>query len=96
MDCFISIPRRTSVRRITVDADDIPPTLPIRACSMSVDYAWVAMQDHDFLLPVRGAVSMQQAKKRPVLNEFEFLNYHRYGSQARLLSDEDLKGLSSH
>ena len=49
------------------------------------------MQDHDFLLPVRGAVSMQQAKKRPVLNEFEFLNYHRYGSQARLLSDEDLK-----
>jgi len=89
-------PATHSVRRISIDADDIPSTIPIRACSMSVDYSWVAMQDHDFLLPVRGAVSMQQAKKRPVLNEFEFLNYHRYGSQAHVLTDDDLKGVSNH
>ncbi len=87
-------PATHSVRRISVDADDIPPALPISACSMSVDYSWVAMQDHDFLLPVRGAVSLQQAKKRPVLNEFEFLNYHRYGSQAHVLTEHELKALS--
>jgi hypothetical protein len=49
------------------------------------------MQDHDFLLPVRGAVSLQETRRHPVLNEFEFHNYHRYGSQFRVLTDADAK-----
>jgi len=83
-----------SVRRIGIDADDIPRELLIRASSISVDYSWISMQDHDFLLPVRGAVSLQEAKRRAVLNEFEFLNYRRYGSQFRVLTDDQLKSLS--
>jgi VWFA-related protein len=83
-----------SVRRVTIDADDIPSSLLIRASSMSVDYAWVNMQDHDFLLPVRGAVSLQETRRHPILNEFEFRNYHRFGSQDRILTDAEVKALS--
>jgi VWFA-related protein len=84
-------PETFSVRRISIDADDIPSTLLIRASSLSIDYAWVPMEGNDFLLPVRGAVSMQLAKSRPVLNEFEFLKYRRFGSQFRVLTDADVK-----
>jgi VWFA-related protein len=88
-------PATRSVRRITIDADDIPNSLLVRASSMSIDYSWVSMQDHDFLLPVRGAVGMQETRRRAVLNEFEFRNYHRFGSQSHLVSDKELKALSN-
>jgi VWFA-related protein len=85
-----------SVRRVSIDADDIPRELLIRASSISVDYSWISMQDHDFLLPVRGAVSLQEARRHPVLNEFEFRNYRRFGSQFRVLTSDELKNLSKN
>lgn len=85
-----------SVRRISVDADDIPHALLIRASSISVDYAWISMQDHDFLLPIRGAVSLQETRRRPVLNEFEFRDYRRFGSQAHVLTSEEVKALGKN
>lgn len=79
-------PATESVRRIQLDADDIPSKLLVRAASISIDYSWVAMQDHDFLLPVRGAVSFWETRRRPVLNEFEFHDYHRFGSETRIIT----------
>jgi hypothetical protein len=87
-------PATRSIRRITIDADDIPSQLLIRACSMSVDYSWISMENHDFLLPVRGAVSLQETKRRPVLNNFEFHDYRRYGSHIRLLTSAELNALA--
>ncbi len=84
-------PATLSVRRISIDADDIPPALLIRASSMSIDYSWVSIQDNEFLLPVRGAVSLQETRRRPVLNEFEFLDYRRFGSQSRVLTANEAK-----
>ena len=89
-------PATLSVRNISIEADDIPAALHVRASSMSIDYSWIAMQDHDFLLPVHGAVSLTEANKRPVLNEFEFHNYHRFGSQSRILTDDKLKDSSKN
>ncbi len=80
-------PATRSVRRISVIADDIPAKLLIRASSISVDYSWISMQNHDFLLPVRGAVMLHETKRRPVLNEFEFRDYRRFGSQVRILAN---------
>ena len=84
-------PATLSVRSIRLDADDIPPALHIRATSFSVDYSWIPMENHDFLLPVRGAVSLAVSRGRPVLNEFEFREYHRFGSQTRILTNDELK-----
>jgi VWFA-related protein len=82
-----------SVRRITIDADDIPEILQVRASSMSVDYSWISINNHDYLLPVRGAVSLREGKHQAVLNEFEFRNYRRFGSQIRILTKEESKNL---
>ena len=87
-------PATRSVRRISVDADDIPPSLRVRASSISVDYSWISMNNHDFLLPVRGAVSLHETRSRPVLNNFELLDYRRFGSQIRILTPEEAKSLS--
>jgi VWFA-related protein len=82
-----------SVRRITIDADDIPEILQVRASSMSVDYSWISINNHDYLLPIRGAVSLREGKHQAVLNEFEFRNYRRFGSQIRILTKEESKNL---
>jgi VWFA-related protein len=82
-----------SVRRITIEADDIPPTLAIRASSISVDYAWISINHHDYLLPVRGAVSLHETKHIPVLNEFQFRDYRRFGSQIRMLNKEESENI---
>jgi VWFA-related protein len=82
-----------SVRRISIDADDIPQALSVRATSISVDYTWVSINNHDFLMPARGAVSLREGKHQAVLNEFEFRNYRRFGSQVRILSTAESKAI---
>jgi VWFA-related protein len=85
-----------SVRRITIDADDIPEILQVRASSMSVDYSWISINKHDYLLPIRGAVSLREGKHQAILNEFEFRNYRRFGSQIRILTKEESKSISQN
>jgi VWFA-related protein len=82
-----------SIRRITVDADNIPEFLAVRATTISVDYSWVTINGHDYLLPARGAVSLREGKHQAVLNEFEFRGYRRFGSQVRILSTAESKDL---
>lgn len=82
-----------SVRRISLDADEIPRGLLISACSLSVDYTWISMGNHDYLLPERGAVGLEETGKRPVLNQFEFRDYRRFGSQVRVLTSAEMKAL---
>jgi VWFA-related protein len=89
-------PATGNVRRVSISADDIPPTLLIRSCSMSVDYARISMQNHDFLLPIHGAVGMHETKRHPVLNEFTFRSYRRFGSQVHILSVDEIKDLSKN
>lgn len=83
-----------SVRRLTITADDIPDNLRVQATSISVDYGWVTINGHDYLLPARGAVSLREGKHQAVLNEFEFRDYRRFGSQIRILSSQESKNLS--
>ncbi|HLJ75973.1 MAG TPA: hypothetical protein VKT75_01095, partial [Acidobacteriaceae bacterium] len=78
-------PATHSIRRISINADDIPEELHVRASSISVDYAWVTINNHDYLMPSRGAVSLREGKRQAVLNAFEFRNYRRFGSQVRIL-----------
>lgn len=85
-----------SIRRISLDADDIPGSLSVRASSISVDYSWVSINGHDYLLPVRGAISLREGRRQAILNEFEFRNYRRFGSQIRILSGEESKSLSKN
>jgi VWFA-related protein len=72
------------VRRITAIADDVPRTLPIFAASMRVDYDYIAINNHDYLLPIGGQVSLRQGRQA-ILNEIEFRNYRRFGSTVKMV-----------
>ena len=74
-----------SVRRITLEADNLPRDFSIHAASIMVDYDYVAVGAHDYLMPVRGTVTLRQGKREAVLNEIEFRNYRRYASKTKVL-----------
>jgi VWFA-related protein len=75
----------SSVRRITLEADNLPRDFSIHAASIMVDYDYVAIGAHDYLMPVRGTVALRQGKREGVLNEIEFRNYRRYASKTKVL-----------
>jgi VWFA-related protein len=72
------------IRRITLEADDLPHDFLIHSASIVVDYDYIAIGTHDYLMPVRGSVSMREGKRQAVLNEMEFRNYRRYGSKVSI------------
>ena len=85
-----------SIRRITIEADDIPANLLVAASSLSVDYGWITINRHDYLMPIRGAVSLREGKHQAVLNEFEFRNYRKFGAQIRVLTKEESKNVEKN
>jgi hypothetical protein len=72
------------VRRITLETDHVPDDFSIHSTAMTVDYDYVAIGAHDYLMPIRGTVSTKQGKRRAVLNEIEFRDYRRYASKTRI------------
>jgi hypothetical protein len=72
------------VRRITLVADGIPATFPIRESTVVVDYDYVAIGDHDHLVPIAAEVRTLQGKRYQIRNEMEFRNYKRYGAQSSI------------
>jgi len=74
------------VRRVTQVVDDVPEKFPIRAGSVSVDYDYVSINDHDYLMPVSAQIMTSQGRRNLSLNEIEFRNFRRFGSNARVLT----------
>ena len=76
------------VRRITLEADDLPRDFSIHATAVTVDYDYIAINNHDYLMPIRGTVALRQGKREAVLNEMDFRDYKRFGSRVRILPSE--------
>jgi VWFA-related protein len=72
------------IRRLTMVADDLPKTFFIRATSVSVDYDYIGIGGHDFLLPIRAQVGLKQRGHKAMLNEIEFRDYRRFGSKVKI------------
>lgn len=75
------------VRRITMVADDLPKASRFRAVSVSVDYDYVAIKNHDYLLAVSAQVEVNYDRGASDLNQIEFRNFHRFSSTARIIND---------
>jgi VWFA-related protein len=73
------------VRQLTIIADDLPPDFSIHASAIRVDYDYIAINGHDYLLPTRATISLRRHKHEGVLNEIEFRDYRRFGSKSRML-----------
>jgi len=80
-----------SVRRITLVADDLPKDFPTRATSIAVDYDYVVINGHDYLMPVAAEVRVKQGRHQSTLNTIEFRDYRRYASSTRILNFTPVK-----
>jgi VWFA-related protein len=76
------------VRRITIEAVGIPENSPVHASAITIDYDYIGINDHDYLMPVRGEMRMQIGKREKILHRIEFRDYHRFGSQVRIVGVE--------
>jgi VWFA-related protein len=74
----------SGIRRITVEADNLPRTFSMHAAAMTVDYDYVAISGRDYLLPVRSTVSLQRHHRQIELNEIAFRNYRRFASRTKI------------
>jgi VWFA-related protein len=73
------------VRRVTVEAEGIPSNFPVRASAFSIDFDYVAINNHDYLVPVRGELHMKLGKTERIEHRIEFRDYHRFGSEVRIV-----------
>ena len=72
------------IRRITMEADDIPPDFSIHFASVSVDYDYVSIGGHEYLMPMRGSIRLKRGRRETDLNQVVFQDYRRYASQAKI------------
>jgi len=73
------------VRRVVMDADGIPADSAVRASGLTIDYDYIAINGHDYLMPVRGELRMKMVNTGAILHRIEFRDYHRFGSAVRLV-----------
>ena len=82
---FVDVATR-SVRRVTLIADDLPKDFPTHASAISVDYDYISINAHDYLMPVSAEVSLLEGRREAVLNTIQFRDYKRFGSNVKILS----------
>ena len=70
------------VRRITLTADSLPSGFPIRSSSITVDYGHIALDSHDYLLPVAGEARTIKSDHSATMSQMEFRDYKLYNSRA--------------
>jgi hypothetical protein len=65
--------------------DEVPPKFPIRRAAVRVDYDFVALEGHDYLLPVEGEIVLGRGVSMLERNDLRFSDFRRFGSTSRIL-----------
>lgn len=74
-----------TVRRISLIADNLPKDFMTHSSSITVDYDYIVINAHDYLMPVSAELSLTQGKHMAVLNAIEFRDYHRFATTIKML-----------
>ena len=86
----IYIDRAThGVKSLTIFTDEQPKRSAVRMAAIRVDYDFVAINNHDYLLPVGAQVVTRMSGDLIKRNDLTFSNFRRFGSNARVLTAED-------
>jgi hypothetical protein len=67
-----------AVRRISAETMDLPADFPIHAAGITVDYDWVRISGHDYLLPQTTMLHVTSRKHYLEKTEKEFRDFRRY------------------
>jgi VWFA-related protein len=72
-------------RRVTLIADDMPKAFSTRGTSIGVDYDYVSINSHDYLMPISAEMRLIKGRRGAMLNTMEFRDYKRFGSNLRIV-----------
>jgi hypothetical protein len=70
-----------AVMRITLEAQDIPPSFPVQQAGTVLDYDYAEISGVQYILPLRAVVRMR-AGRFLSKNEVEFRMYRKFGAEA--------------
>ncbi|HEX6717029.1 MAG TPA: hypothetical protein VF088_07950, partial [Pyrinomonadaceae bacterium] len=71
-------------------ATEIPPDFPITAASSLIDYDWVTINEHKYLLPSHSEIVMTTVNPKFVLqsrNDIRFRNYQKFGAELKVVDE---------
>lgn len=92
---LIFIDRDTlQVMRITLEAEDIPPSFPVQQAATRLDYDYAAISEREFLLPLRAEIRMRSGKNL-IKNDVEFRLYRKFGTESSIVFDTTPDALPS-
>jgi hypothetical protein len=74
------------VMRVTLNADNIPLTFPVKMATTILDYDYVDISGHPFLLPLKSETQMS-ADGVLSRNDTEFRLYRKYSAEAEIKYD---------
>jgi hypothetical protein len=76
------------VTRLTLVAEDIPPSFPVQQASTMLDYDFTKIGDNEFLLPLRSEMRMRSSRLL-TKNETEFRLYRKFSAEASVTFDTE-------
>jgi hypothetical protein len=77
-------PNTMSVRRVSIEAEDIPHNFPIRESALTVDYIDFSLGGEQYLLPGSATLYVREGKRHLAKNEKQFRDYRRYAGQSTI------------
>jgi hypothetical protein len=78
------------VLRFEQIATEVPPDFPITAASSTIDYDWVTINEHKYLLPTHSQILMTTNQTRFMLqsrNDVRFRNYQKFGAELKVVDE---------
>ncbi len=77
-------PNTMAVRRVSIEAEDIPRNFPIRESALTVDYIDFSIGGEQYLLPASATLYVREGKRHLAKNEKQFRDYRRYAGQSTI------------
>jgi len=71
-------------------ATEIPPDFPITAASSLIDYDWIMINEHKYLLPIHSEILLTTVNPKLVLqsrNDIRFRNYQKFGAELKVVDE---------
>lgn len=82
------------VLRFEQIATEIPPDFPIIAANSLIDYDWVTIGEHKYLLPTHSEIVLATAFPTDTIqsrNEIRFRGYQKFGAELKVIDEIDEK-----
>lgn len=77
-------PETLTVRRVSIEAEDIPRNFPIRESALSVDYSYFSVGGEQYLLPGSATLYVREGKHHLAKNEKQFRDYRRFTGESSI------------